>query len=87
VPRSSRTLFTATDSAPYVLHKIVTVHVRRGDYEGHCKLLSAANPLEFLDANALSIYRRDNATAPVGLAVYIVRVAKGHTCRTNKQNK
>ena len=61
--RSSRILFTGTDSAPYVLHKLVGVHVRRGDYERHCKSL-AAYRLLWTSWNFLGIYSRENATIP-----------------------
>ena len=62
-PRSSRILFAGTDSAPYVLHKLVAVHVRRGDYEGHCKWLAGFRAF-WTSWNAFGIYSRENATVP-----------------------
>ena len=66
VPRSSHILFAATDSMPYVLHGLVAVHVRRGDYEGHCPLLASVGEL-WNSWNAFGIYSRDNATVPMHL--------------------
>jgi len=57
--------FAATDPAPYVLHKLVAVHVRRGDYVGHCKGLAHARE-SWNSWNAFGIYSRDNATVPDG---------------------
>lgn len=59
-------LFSAAiESGPYVIPKLVAVHVRRGDYESHCKWL------EYLKTpwnswNSLGTYSRDNATLPKG---------------------
>ena len=64
--QSSHIFFAATDSAPYVLHKLVAVHVRRGDYEGHCHFLASIWDL-WNSWNAFGIYSRDNATAATHL--------------------
>jgi hypothetical protein len=55
----------ATSSAPYVLHKLVAVHVRRGDFGAHCKLLAENNTF-WNSWNAFGTYSRDNATFPKG---------------------
>jgi len=58
-------LSAATDSGPYVIPKLVAVHVRRGDYEKHCEMLAAIKAA-WTSWNSLGVYSRDNATLPAG---------------------
>ena len=53
----------ATSFAPHVLHNLVAVHVRRGDFGPHCKFL-AENNVFWNSWNALGTYSRENATLP-----------------------
>ena len=48
-----------------MIPKLVAVHVRRGDYEGHCKWLGTLKAV-WNSWNALGTYSRDNATLPEG---------------------
>jgi len=65
MPWCSSIYLTATGSTPYVLRKLVAVHVRRGDFAAHCKLL-AENKIFWNSWNALGTYSRNNATISKG---------------------
>ena len=53
-------------STPFVISKLVAVHIRRGDYEDHCQTLSKEG-LQFNSWDMLGTYSTKDPTPPHGL--------------------
>jgi GDP-fucose protein O-fucosyltransferase len=53
-------------STPFIISKLVAVHIRRGDYESHCRMLSNDGVL-FSSWNMLGAYSTNNPKPPYGL--------------------